>query len=324
MAEPNKKVEVVKGDAVKDEQEEMIQSARTRSPAYPGINLETAIKRVREIHGQDRMNPVPVEIAVKRWGFKERSSGGLVAVAALKSFGLVRDSGSGKDRKIQLTEDARRILLDTREDSRERFVLLKQAALSPKIHNILWKKWGVQLPADDTLRHALIFDYLFNENSVSDFIKEYKDTIRYAKLTDSDIIKDKEKVKIGDYVQLVSQGADQFKAPKRVVGLSEDGSHAFIEDSNTGLPIDQLSKFDPPDEESGNDEKGEKPTPYKRLPQKPGMNNEVFTLDEGEVTLLWPAKMSAESYEDFKSWLDLVARKAKRAVEKPSSSPDQH
>lgn len=46
------------------------------------------------------------------------------------------------------------------------------------------------------------------------------------------------------------------------------------------------------------------------------MNNDVFTLEEGEAVLQWPARMSPESYEEFKAWLDLIARKAKRAAGK--------
>ena len=46
------------------------------------------------------------------------------------------------------------------------------------------------------------------------------------------------------------------------------------------------------------------------------MNSDTFSLDEGQVILQWPAKMSPESYEDFKSWLDSVSRKAKRAADK--------
>ncbi len=52
------------------------------------------------------------------------------------------------------------------------------------------------------------------------------------------------------------------------------------------------------------------------------MNTEIFTLDEGEVTLQLPAKMSPESYEDFKAWLDLIARKAKRAADRKEATED--
>ena len=59
-----------------------------------------------------------------------------------------------------------------------------------------------------------------------------------------------------------------------------------------------------------------KPTTSTNPPQKPGLNNEVFTLEEGEVTLQWPANMSPKSYEEFKEWLNLLDKKIKRAVDK--------
>jgi hypothetical protein len=100
----------------------------------------------------------------------------------------LRDSGSGKDRKVQLTDEARRLILDTRAESPEREAAIKQAALNPKIHAKLWKKWGAEIPPDDSFRHTLIFDMEFNENTASDFIREYKDTIRFAKLNESDTV----------------------------------------------------------------------------------------------------------------------------------------
>ena len=38
---------------------------------------------------------------------------------------------------------------------------------------------------------------------------------------------------------------------------------------------------------------------------------------EGEVVLQWPEPLGSESYEDFESWLKLVLRKVKRAVQEP-------
>lgn len=317
---------MTKKESTSEEQENLVsQGARMRSPAYPGINLETAIKRAGEIYAQEKMNAVPIAIAVRRWGFKEKSSGGLITVAALKSFGLTRDSGSGKDRKIQLTDDARRILLDTRADSKEREQLIKQVAMNPKIHSTLWKKWGLELPSDDTLRHTLIFDFSFNENSVGDFIKEYKDTIRFAKLADSDMLsnssKDLKKIQIGDYVEWEAGGVLQFES-KRVTSLSEEGDFAFVEGSSTGLPLNELRKVPSPLDEDQRGHEAKLP-PFKRVQLRPGMNNEIFTLEEGEVVLQWPSKMSKESYEDFKGWLDLIAKKVKRTTEKKESTDDQ-
>ena len=48
-------------------------------------------------------------------------------------------------------------------------------------------------------------------------------------------------VKIGDEVQWTSQGTDQFAEPKKIKSISEDGKYAFVEGSDTGIPVVELS-----------------------------------------------------------------------------------
>lgn len=168
---------------------------RLRSPGYPGIDLQNALRRAWEFYTQEKRNAANIGVAVEHWGFKPKSSGGLVAVAALKAFGLLGDTGSGKGRKVQLTELALRILLDKRPDSAERDAAIKEAALRPKIHAALWAKYLADLPSDDNLRHELIFERKFNENAVGDFIREYRETIGYAKLKNSDTVSGSEEDK---------------------------------------------------------------------------------------------------------------------------------
>jgi len=43
---------------------------------------------------------------------------------------------------------------------------------------------------------------------------------------------------------------------------------------------------------------------------------EVFNLEEGPVTLIVPASLSADSYEDLEAQLELFLRRAKRRVGK--------
>ena len=162
--------------------------ARLRSPAYPGIDLEAAIKRAQELYDHERRSAASAEVVVQHWGFKPTSGGGYVVIAALKAFGLIFDSGSGKERKIQLSDLALRILLDRRPDSPDRQEAIKQAALMPKIHASLWQRYGAETPSDANLAHELVFERRFNENSVKDFIKEYRDTIKFAKLSGSDTL----------------------------------------------------------------------------------------------------------------------------------------
>jgi hypothetical protein len=48
-------------------------------------------------------------------------------------------------------------------------------------------------------------------------------------------------VKIGDSVQWTSQGTDQFAEPRKIKSISEDGKYAFVEGSDTGIPVAELS-----------------------------------------------------------------------------------
>jgi hypothetical protein len=161
---------------------------KQRSPAYPFIGLKTAIERAKEFYKHDTRNAASVPVAVKHWGYKEKSSGGIQTIAALISFGLLQDSGSGEDRKVQLSDIGLRIVMDERTQSSERDKLIKQAALTPKIHAILWNRFKTDLPSDENLRYELRITYKFNDNAVGDFIQEYRDTISFAKLSGSDSI----------------------------------------------------------------------------------------------------------------------------------------
>ena len=44
------------------------------------------------------------------------------------------------------------------------------------------------------------------------------------------------------------------------------------------------------------------------------MKEDIFTLDEGEVVLQWPERLSKESFEDLETWMGLQLRKIKRRV----------
>ena len=114
----------------------------------------------------------------------------MVTLAALLKFGLLIDEGSGADRKAKLTDLALGILLDEREDSQERQALIRQAALLPTIHADLWETYSANLPSDATLRLYLTKDRGFNPSALDDFIRQFRQTIAFAKLTEDDKLAD--------------------------------------------------------------------------------------------------------------------------------------
>ncbi|AZO66034.1 MULTISPECIES: hypothetical protein [unclassified Mesorhizobium] len=157
-----------------------------RSAGYPFIPLGKAVERAGELRKAVGKSDTRMLSAMHHWGYGPKSSGGIQTVAALKHFGLLEDSGSGEDRRVKLTERALRILLDERPNSADRADLIKRCAITPKMHQEMWQRWDRELPVDEEIRHYLIFDRDFNENGARDLIAEYKATLGYAGLLDSD------------------------------------------------------------------------------------------------------------------------------------------
>lgn len=52
-----------------------------------------------------------------------------------------------------------------------------------------------------------------------------------------------------------------------------------------------------------------------RTAKQAGLRQDVFTLEEGECILQWPNELSPTGFEDFRDWLNLVIRKAKRLAQ---------
>ena len=159
-------------------------SSRTRSPAYPAIDLQTAIERAAVVWDHEQRNAAPLEVLAAHWETNPKSSTCLLAIAALKRFGLMEEV-EGEARALKLTPLALNIILHEK-DAPEREALLKRAALEPKIHRELWDKYNGSPPSDANIRHALIMEYKFNADSIPGFIAQFRSTIGFAKLTPAD------------------------------------------------------------------------------------------------------------------------------------------
>jgi hypothetical protein len=151
---------------------------RERSPSYPGIALERALGLARKIYEKEGRHETPAVAIWQHWGMKPKTGPALVAIGALKRFGLLE----GKATALRLSRLALDIIQDEREDSTERTNRIREAALSPPIHKQLWEKYGGHIPSDANLKFMLMRELGFTDRGADELIQEFRRTISFARL----------------------------------------------------------------------------------------------------------------------------------------------
>lgn len=154
-----------------------------RSPSFPFISLKKAVERAETLHAAHRREAARLVTVAPTWGFGVKSSGLLQTVAALKQFGLVEDLGSGEDRKIQITDLARRIISDSRPGARDKAV--KEAAGLPKLIAEYLPKWVPDRPSDAHCISELHLDRGFTPDAARTFLKIFDETVAFAGLAEN-------------------------------------------------------------------------------------------------------------------------------------------
>lgn len=248
--------------------------ARHRSPNYPFIGLEKAIERTRQIYDKDRRHDVPIKVACE-----QRWSYKPGGSQADQTIGALKSYGLIE---VNGTGDGRTIKIS---DRAHRILLnapdapaqLRDAALSPAINGELWGKYGADgLPTNDVIRHYLIFDRHFNEDVVDSFIANFRETISFAKLDSSG------KIRFDGSADEAQQQEDNEQDESMVVNATQ---HV------------------------------EQPLPPSTLRVPPaGMRQAVYPGETGDVTVRWPAVLTAEDYADLEGWLDMLKGKLKRSI----------
>jgi hypothetical protein len=297
---------------------------RTRSPAYPFISLEAAIQRAKKFYEKEQHHGANLRVAVAHWGYDQKSSGGLQTAAALVQFGLMKDEGTGPQRKVQLTSNGLTVVLAP-ADSVERAEAVKKAALTPRVHQQLWQRWGANLPSDASLKYTLLSEWVpkFNPNAVEGFIREYKATIAFAKLTEStkagsepenkgeeSKVKGPYVAKVGDWVQWEHNGILGFPEAKRLKGISPDGDWAYVDGQNGAVPISELLP------ESAPSSPPIIPSTSTPRPGSPKTHMQEFVVPlsgGGRAVFQWPSVLSDEDKADLQDSLKIVERKILRA-----------
>ena len=161
-------------------------ASRFRSPPFPAFPLQRALERAEQLYRLERDHAVPLASAARAWSMSPTSSGPIVAVGALRQYGLIEYEGSGDAKKIRLTHDALRIILDKVPTSPSRVDAIRRAFLSPKIFAELQEQWPGDLPSDQTMINYLILERKlanqapFSEQSAIELLANYRSSLAFA------------------------------------------------------------------------------------------------------------------------------------------------
>jgi len=162
--------------------------SRQRSPGYPAINLVIAIDKINVLYSKIGRNLVYADSILEALGYTIKSGQGHIAIAALRKFGLLTYEGKGSNLKGRLTDLALRIVLDERENTKEKEDAIREAALEPEIHKELLEHYNYNLPDDNSIKYYLVMDKGFSNIGAKKFINEFRTTIEFAKVQNNDNI----------------------------------------------------------------------------------------------------------------------------------------
>jgi hypothetical protein len=297
---------------------------RPRSPEFPFVPLNEAIPKVQQLINANQRHAARIKTLAPLWGYSPASSSFLRIVAALRSFGLVEESGSGDDRKIAVSDLGMKIVSDTRPGARA--AAIQKAFESCTTLNEYHQKWGNQRPSDSACISELTLDNGFTPTAARKFISVYDDSVTFAEANGNDggqppagTPPDEESsLDVGMFVQWEQKGVLQLPQAAKLIGFSGDGDYAFVEGHETGIPRIELIKAEAPSSDIR-----QKPPAPKAASGGINMSEATYPITEGMCTLIYPKGISPKSAQRLKRWLDLMLEDVKELAEAQPQHDDQ-
>ncbi len=151
--------------------------ARMRSPNFPGIPLEQAVKLVAEIFKNNRQNVIPRESAAKDLGYSGLTGRSVKLLGALNQYDLIANSAKGQ---MKVTQTAFDILHGIEKE--DRLEALHKAGNSPTLFQAIYERFPDGIPGDNAVRSFLISKG-FTDKGVDSALNSFLETNRYLELS---------------------------------------------------------------------------------------------------------------------------------------------
>ena len=153
----------------------------TRSPSHPSVSLAVAIERAKQFHETWGCSEIDLKDTFNSWGYKPRSGAGNQLVAAMTSFGLLDSSGKGQQRLLKISDIALSGLFVRNPGTDSASSVIPELVLKPAVYQVLWERWGFDLPSTLKIKNFLVGELDFNKKTVERFLRDYLDSIGLAR-----------------------------------------------------------------------------------------------------------------------------------------------
>lgn len=150
--------------------------ARMRSPNFPGLPLEEAVKFVKPIWDKNRRVLIAREVAAKDLGYTGLTGRSLKVLGAMNQYGLIENKAGGQMRVSKLAEE---ILIGYPESVKQAAV--SQAARTPTLFKEVYERFEGHVPSDNAVRSFFLQKGFTNEG-VEKALRSFSDTNRYAEI----------------------------------------------------------------------------------------------------------------------------------------------
>jgi len=258
-------------------------ATKARSPNYPQISLARAIELTAKLYNEAHTHKASSAVVASALGYTSLNGASMSAISALKKYGLIEGVG---DNEFKVSKDGLTIVVDPKS-STERATAILRAAFRPSLFAELRTEYGDKPPKSDDFLRAFLLKRGFVQSIVDTPIRTYRETMELV-----------------EAAQAVLGEASQGQGPRAAYEEEEEEEGA---DMNSAPPLTAMQGAPAP-----------AARPAAAVPQSHMADtvNDVYKLPDGRAFVLsWPAKITADEYEDFEAWISLLQRKLKRQIE---------
>ena len=153
--------------------------ARMRSPNFPALPLEEALKVAGELYGKVRKVTLDREAAAKELGYSGLTGRSVKVLGALNQYGLIDNVSKGKCHVTDLAETALHGF-----PQEEKAGAIRTAARAPALFRAIFDEYGEDIQSEHAIR-SLLLKRGFTDRGVESALESFLATQRFAVLNDA-------------------------------------------------------------------------------------------------------------------------------------------